>query len=132
MSWTTAALELLHLAHITLEPGLTAEELAAVETRFAFAFAPDHASLLQAGLPCGEDWPDWRSAPDSTLREWLDWPRRGVLFDVAESDFWPVSWGTKPDQPAKALELADCEIRSWPTMVPVFAHRYMAAGPRGR
>lgn len=123
---------MLQRARVALAEPLGAGELAEVEARFGFTFAPDHAALLRACLPTGDAWPDWRDGTDGSLRDWLDCPVRGVLLDVSTNGFWPASWGARPLDPADALGVATLRLREWPRLVPLYAHRFVAAGPRGR
>lgn len=51
-----------------IDLGLSDAEIAAVEEQFGFSFAADHRILLQAGLPLGDDWPDWRNGSHEDLR----------------------------------------------------------------
>jgi hypothetical protein len=74
-------------------PGLTDAEVANVEGRFAFRFPPDLRSFLQTALPHGVGFPDWRSGDETMLREWLNSPAEGVLFDVEHNGIWIDEWG---------------------------------------
>lgn len=124
-------IDLLVSAGVSVRPGLSEDELRAVEARFALTFAPEHRGLLTAGLPAGDHWPDWRSGPEARLREWLDWPGDGLLFDVRHSDFWPASWGRRPSG-AAAEDVARQRIARLPRLVPVFGHRFTPAAPTVR
>src|SRR5262245_28345901 len=73
---------------VEFDTGLTVAELAAVERRFNFQFPPDLREFLQTALPRGPAFPDWRSGDEARLRDWLDEPRQGVLFDVEHNRFW--------------------------------------------
>lgn len=127
-----AALASLTRAGVRLETGLSRAEQKAIEARFGFTFAPDHAALLSACLPVGEGWPDWRGEPEDSLARRFDAPVEGALFDVSVNSFWPVSWGVKPEDPVTAAGAARRRLLLWPRMVPLHSHRYMAAGPAGR
>ena len=105
-------------------PGLSDAEVEAVEERFEFRFAADHRVFLQAGLPQGLGWPDWRDGDPEELRRRLDWPREGVLFD-AKHGFWYPDWGQKPEDRQEALRLAQTRLRDVPQLVPVYLHRYL-------
>ena len=111
-----------------IEPGLAETELAGIESEFGFTFAPDHRDFLAAGLPTGSGWPDWRAPDRSTLRAALTAPVEGVLFDVAENDFWYEGWG-----PASGDRLATARagLMIAPRMIPLYAHRYLPAGLAG-
>jgi len=109
---------------LDIAPGLTPAELAAVEARFGFTFADDHAAFLAAGAPVGGRWPDWRGGDVPTL----DWPVEGVLFDVEHNDWWYSAWGDRPPSLPLALALAADRLAKVPRMVPVYGHRYLPAG----
>jgi hypothetical protein len=109
-------------------PGLTDDELDAVEQRFGFTFAEDHRAFLQAVLPVGERWPDWRHGSEQALGDQLAWPVRGVLFDVEHADVWPADWGMRPPTMTQALVVAEERLATVPQLVPVYGHRYLPAG----
>ncbi|ADP84533.1 hypothetical protein [Pseudofrankia inefficax] len=111
-----------------LEPGLSPAEFDAVESRYGLQFAPEHRTLLTAGLPVGQAWPNWRHGSESSLRDRLAWPVDGTLFDVERNGFWDESWGPRPKEMARAVDVArDC-LRQVPVMVPVYGHRYLPSG----
>jgi hypothetical protein len=59
----------------------------------------------------------------------LDWPQHGLLFDVENNTFWPESWGPRPDDASRALEVAREQFVAWPKLVPLYSHRYLPAAP---
>ena len=122
-----AAAAELRALRIPSRPGLTERELARVERKFGFTFADDHRALLAELVPIGQGWVDWKH-DDETIRDRLDAPLEGVLFDVANGVFWPEEWGVRPDGDAEAEQVARGEFASWPTLVPLYAHRRMPAG----
>jgi hypothetical protein len=124
----TAAELLAASGRFPIAPGLTETELAGIETEFRFRFAPDHREFLAAGLPTGVGWPDWRAADRAALRAALLAPVEGVLFDVAENDFWYEGWG-----PAfgDRVSTARAGLMIAPRMIPLYAHRYLPAAIAG-
>jgi hypothetical protein len=106
-----------------VEPGLTAAELRSL----GLTPNPDHRTFLTTGVPVGDGWPDWRSPASLVPR--LQAPIDGVLFDVAENDFWLPSWGIRPSTPSRALAVARRALEAAPTLVPVYKHRYAPALP---
>jgi len=114
-------------AGVWLDPGLTDDEIAAVERRFGFTFCADHRDLLALAVPVGDGWPDWLDDDEAPLRARLAWPVDGVAHDVLENDFWPASWGPRPDDAREAV--ARRRLAAVPTMVPVYAHRFLPSGP---
>jgi hypothetical protein len=101
-----------------VDAGLTPEEIARVEQEFGFEFADDHRASLSAGLPVNAGlspippgvisadrapWPDWRNGDLAVLRDMLDWPIKGVLFDVEHNQFWFETWGPLPSTAQEAV-----------------------------
>ena len=104
-------------------------ELAAIEAKYEFEFGPDHREMLLTAVPLGAGWMDWRSSSEELIRSKLSWPLEGMLFDVEHKVFWPPSWGPKPALLDEALQVAGAEYLKWPTLVPLFGHRYVPAAP---
>jgi hypothetical protein len=114
---------------VAFDAGLTDDEVAAAESRFAFRFPPDLRAFLQTALPSGKPFPDWRSGDEARLRDWLDVPRRGVVFDVEHNGFWIEEWGPRRKSLAEAKQAAELLIASAPRLIPVYMHRMMPAEP---
>ncbi|MEV6196609.1 hypothetical protein AB0M19_29895 [Streptomyces sp. NPDC051920] len=117
-------------ARVEIERGMSERELDQVEERWGFRFAPEHRTLLGAGLPTGSDrWPDWRDGDAKVLAEQLAWPVDGVLFDVECNDFWHPEWDPRPADTQDALDVARVYLAEVPVMAPVYSHRYLLADP---
>lgn len=122
-------------------PGLTEAEFARIEREYGFEFADDHRAFLAMGLPLNgplpetegviythaKPWPDWRDDDPAKLRDALDWPIEGVLFDV-QHGFWQHEWGERPEAADEAVEVARTQLATVPRMVPIYGHRYLPAG----
>lgn len=114
---------------VAFGPGLTDAEVEHVERIYEFRFPPDLREFLQTALPTSDGFPNWRVGVDGSLRSWLDGPREGVLFDVEHDDFWMTSWGPRPDSLPQAKAIAATFIAAAPTLIPVFAHRFIPSAP---
>jgi hypothetical protein len=114
---------------IEFDAGLTDAEVIAIETRFAFRFPPDLREFLQLALPRGLRFPDWRSAEESMLRNWLDIPRDGILFDVEHNGFWLEEWGPRPRTLAEARYRVNELVAAAPKLIPVYGHRMIPDDP---
>ncbi|QEN15242.1 hypothetical protein ACRDU6_23385 [Mycolicibacterium sp. ELW1] len=108
--------------------GLSDEELARIEGEFGFEFADDHRAFLSSGLPVGDSWPDWRSAPRRSLQQRLRLPAEGILFAVEWRDFWGADWGARPARMKDALRSANYHLARVPQLVPLHANHYLPAG----
>ncbi len=122
------AQRLLEDLRLPVEAGLSAAEQRRVEQTFEFKFNPDHRALLSAGLPVGGRWPNWREP--ASVRDRLDEPIDGVIFDVEENGFWWKGWGDRPEGTAEAVRAARRELRRTPRLVPIYGHRFCPALPR--
>lgn len=116
-----------HGTQLSVPMGLP--ELIGIETKYEFEFGPDHREMLLNAVPAGKGWMDWRSSSEEFVRGKLSWPLEGMLFDVEHGVFWPPSWGRKPVLGTDALQVARAEFLKWPSLVPLFGHRYMPAAP---
>jgi hypothetical protein len=123
------ALKRLERVGVTLTRGLGDREFVRIEERFGFRFSAEHRAMLAVALPTGRYWVDWRHAAPDDLQGRLDWPVDGVVFDVHNNGFWPASWGERPVGRAMAEQRARSHLARVPTLVPVYSHRYLPAGP---
>jgi len=114
---------------VEFDAGLTDAEVALVESWFSFRFPPDLRAFLQTALPRGPQFPDWRSGDKAILRDWLDRPRQGVLFDIEHNGFWLDEWGPRPDSIQEALRNASELVAAAPRLIPIFMHRMMPDEP---
>jgi hypothetical protein len=114
---------------IVFDAGLTDAEALAAESRFVFRFPPDLRAFLQTAMPCGRRFPNWRSGDETELRDWLDLPRRGVVFDVEHNGFWLEEWGSRPMRLTEAKRVAEQLVAAAPPLIPVYQHRMMPAEP---
>ena len=53
----------------------------------------------------------------------------GIAFDIENSGFWLERWGERPPHLPAALEIARSDFLSWPKLLPLFGHRFLAAEP---
>lgn len=114
---------------LMFEPGLTDTEVTSAESAFGFRFPPDLRALLRTALPRGKGFPDWRTGNETELRDWLDLPRRGIVFDIEYNTVWLEEWGPKPDTIGEARRIAEGLVASAPQLIPIYMHRFIADHP---
>ncbi len=114
---------------IEFDAGLTDSEVGCTEACFGLRFPPDLCAFLQTAFPHGDQFPNWRSGEESALRDWLDLPRRGILFDIEHNGFWLEEWGTPPTTLADAKRKVSELIASAPKLIPIYLHRMMPDEP---
>lgn len=127
--WQRVIAELKQDRDIPFDEGLSDAEVSGAEYRFGFRFPPDLRAFLQVGLPHGPRFPDWRNEDETQLRDWLDQPRQGILFDIQYNEFWLPDWGPKPPDLDRAFCVANELIAKAPKLIPIFSHRMMPDEP---
>jgi len=115
---------------VEFDAGLTDAEVAAAESRYEFRFPPDLRAFLQTALPKGPRFPDWRTGDEAAMRDWLDIPRQGVLFDIESNGFWLNMWGLRPASAVEALRRGEEFLSGAPRLIPIFGHRMMPDEPK--
>lgn len=114
---------------IPFESGLSDTEVERTQELYGFQFPPDLRAFLQAGLPIGAGFPNWRSESSDSLRQRLRIPLDGLLFDVEHNEFWIDDWGPRPEQLVDALELTKRLVAGAPVLIPVYLHRMIPDRP---
>ncbi|XP_073039042.1 uncharacterized protein [Primulina eburnea] len=131
-SYAAYAKNLIHRllsSNIPVEVGLSDAEFSAVESTFHVKFPPDLRSILQEGLPIGPGFPNWRSSSKQQLDILTNLPILEICREVSRNEFWLESWGDKPDDGDKCVNLAKGFLRKAPVLVPIYRHFYIPGTP---
>ena len=63
--------------------------------------------------------------------EIIAWVLHGIEFDIEHAKFWlEERWGLRPAALSEQLEIARRDFATWPKLLPIFGHRFLAAEPR--
>jgi len=131
----TTLIDAMRQEGIVFERGLAPGELADIEARYEFRFPPDLREFLSIGLPVSDDFPNWRTgritwrSNSKSISDHLNWPYRGMCFDIENNGFWMRDWEARPEGLQKAFEIARKIVKAAPPLIPVFSHRYLPAEP---
>ena len=106
--------------------GYTQAELDAAQEKYDLRFPPDLVDLLRERRPV--DGYDWRS-DDAAIRDRLNWPLEGLLFDVENNALWWPEWGSKPSTEAGRRDVVAAVVAGAPKLIPLISHRYIPAEP---
>ena len=109
--------------------GYSQSELDDAQARFGLTFPPDLIELLrERRLRLGYDW----RRDDAAIRRMLAWPLEGILFHVEHEVIWWPEWGLRPATPGERAEIVGAVVGSAPKLIPLYAHRFLAAEPAER
>jgi len=125
---TERIFQLLRNKGFTVNPGLTDKDIIRIESAFKTKMPEDYKSLLKAGVPSGEGFPDW-SNPKKEAKSTWKWIDKAFEFDIKNSEYWFEEFGDKPVDTKRAVKRALKSIHKWPPFFPVFSHRFMASAP---
>ena len=124
-----SALAELERSGTELGPGLDPQALERAEAAFGCRFPPELRLLLQTAVPQGDRWVDWRRDPVE-IAEAADAHIVGAFeFDILGGKYWCDAFGPRPDDLEEAVDTAVAVVRTWPRLIPVFAHRFLPSRP---
>jgi hypothetical protein len=120
-------------ADCELTPGLGSDELDAAERAFGITMPPLWRAVLSRVCPVsraggGRRYPDWRRGDDPAVREMVDAPVGGLLFDVEHNGFWWRAWGPAPAAMPERLAAARRRLAEVPRLTPLWGHTYVGPG----
>lgn len=121
--------ERLLAAGVVFEPGLSRDEILAIEDSYGVRFPADLRAFLEYALPVSNGWVNWRGESPQVVQERLDWPSEGICFDIEHNGFWWEGWGPSPPSLAEACAVARHALASAPRLIPICGHRYMPDRP---
>ncbi|KAL2531707.1 hypothetical protein Adt_05058 [Abeliophyllum distichum] len=119
----------LNSSNIPVENGLSECEFSSLESSFNFTFPPDLRSILQEGLPIGPGFPHWRSSSKQQLEILINLPIIEICKQVTRKNFWLESWGDRPNDVDKAVNLAKGFLKKAPILVPIYGKFYISSAP---
>lgn len=121
-------------AGIQFEAGLSEKELEAIESKFEIRFPSDLRLLYKTAFPISENFVRWRfslksDAETNKIKESLNWPLEGMLFDIENNVFWREDWGIAPKKLEEKIKIAKSYYKTYPKLIPIYAHRYIPETP---
>jgi hypothetical protein len=109
--------------------GLTILEIRVIEAKLGFQVPDDFAFLLQNVRDPGGVLFPWANLKKQKYEDIIDWVRKGIEFSVEKDDLWLNRWGERPEALSDALEKARTDFSTWPKLLPIYGHRFLAADP---
>lgn len=108
---------------------MTNAELKKAEQYYQITFPFELKTLLNAVLPVSPhfyNWNDYTTENQTTIKQALNWPVEGILFDVEYNNLWLEDyWGAAPQQLDEKLFIAKRHLNKVPKLIPIYSHRYI-------
>jgi hypothetical protein len=119
--------DMLRANAVTVEDGLSDEEISRVESMYRVSMPCILKKLLKKGIPISKgfyNWRDFSKANVSYIRRVIRRPYDDI-YDMAEEIEWPALWGEKPQTKKKATQAVRRKLQHAPLLIPIYAHRYI-------
>ena len=118
----------------TIKSGLSEKDINEVEKFYDISFNIDHKEFLKIGLVIGDNfynWVDFSPENCNKIREMLNWPLEGLLFDIEHNNFWYEEIEINSNLLVEKID----SFKSWynknvPKLIPIYSHRYMCSEPK--
>jgi hypothetical protein len=109
-------------------PGMPLAAIRSVEAQLGFPMPDDFAHLLQNVRDPGGTLFSWASFTMAKYEEAVGQVLHGIEFDV-EHGLWLERWGRRPHDLTQAIALVRSDFATWPRLLPIYGHRFLAAEP---
>ena len=109
--------------------GLSSEQISRIQLQLGFRLPDDFVYLLKNIRDPGGVLFPWENFKKREYDEMIAWVRHGVEYDVQHNNLWLERWGERPNSQPAALEIARADFATWPKLLPIHSHRFLAAEP---
>jgi len=119
----------------TMEPavygpgGLSASDIEELQHELGFPLPDDFCYLLQNIIDPGEVLFDYKTFSKQEYDRYIADIVGGIIFDIEKNNLWLRRWGNKPGDLQSKIEIARADFPSWPKLLPIHSHRFLAAEP---
>jgi len=110
-------------------PGLSPGEVTSIEAQLGFRLPEDFVYLFQNVQDPGQLLFPWSNFKKQAYDDRIRWVLEGIEFDIDRNKFWMDRWGKRPATLSAALDIARNDFETWPKLLPIFSHRFLAAEP---
>jgi hypothetical protein len=99
-----------------------------IEAKLGFPVPEDFAFLLQNIRDPGDVLFPWAAFKKQQYDDMIAYVRDGMEFSVKHG-LWLQRWGDRPSALSQALEIVRNDFATWPKLLPICGHRFLAAEP---
>lgn len=104
-------------------------DVGSIEAQLGFPLPPDFVYLFQNLQDPDRLLFPWATFEKEEYDRSIAWVLKGIEFDVKSNAFWLERWGDKPRVMDDALAIVREDFKTWPRLLPIFGHRFLAAEP---
>jgi hypothetical protein len=109
--------------------GASSVEIASIEAEIGFRLPEDFANLFQHLQDPGRVFFPWSNFKKQEYDDMIHWVLKGIEFDIDHNKFWLNRWVKRPTALSAALDVARKDFETWPKLLPIHSHRFLAAEP---
>jgi hypothetical protein len=109
--------------------GLSSAEIVSIEAQLRFRLPADFAYLFQRLRDPGRVFFPWSNFKKQEYDDRIRRILQGIEFDIDHNKFWMDRWGKRPPTLSAALDIARKDFETWPKLLPIHSHRFLAAEP---
>ena len=126
--------EILTKNEIKLFEGLTDEEFEKIENFYSIKFPISLRILYKSFLPEFYNWRDFSEENVEKIKNYLNAPIQGMLFDIQYNGFWKKCFGQKTDNINENKRIAldylkNANNENVPKLIPIYSHRFVPCYP---
>lgn len=113
---------------VLFDRGMSLSEIDETEKLYDISFPAELKRLYSVGLPVSKSFCNWRDTHKENvqrIKDILNMPIQGLIFDLETNNFWCDDWGEKPIDIRDAQSILLEHYNKAPQMIPIYAHRYM-------
>ena len=106
--------------------GISERKIKKAEKLYNVFFPQDFKILLKTyRIKSNYDWGDFSSKNVEIIKNALERPLKGIIYDIINNNFWYDPWGERPNKIDEAIEIAKEKYKSVPKLIPIHTHRYI-------
>ena len=122
-------IKMLEMKGIEFAEGLTDEEIIYIEKIYSIKFPKQLKEFIKIKLPVSNGFYNWRDFTEANIekiKNVINAPMKGLLFDIEYNDFWVEKWGNVLDNNIETKKYKFLEkYYKAPKLIPVYSHRYI-------
>lgn len=123
--------KILEEKNIQLNRGMSENEINKAEVFYGIEFPNDMREMLMNFVPVSDgfyNWNDYSEENVSVIKDMIEWPYEGIIYDIENNDFWLEEFGERPNNKEDKIQIFIKYKNNIPKLIPIFSHRYIVSG----